>query len=246
MYISLNELQSTSSKALEARCLGNSSCTALAANITKLEAMGYLGVELFLAALDNPYAPARWRRHEQGLSFDHSPDIVQSAALGYYLAEQLQTTEQSYSVGNAAAVARWLLPTFARQWQRAGYCCQLEWVEANIAYRAQVDSQGLAWASRPDANFSNDLKLIKLKPEPNWQSQLEAQAWQVHSHQQCARSYSQSLQRGLSIAIDHWHKLQKHAEAVLVPDNPSSSQDAGADAASIDEENKAYSQPSST
>ena len=236
MYISLNELQSTSSKALEARCLGNSSCTALAVNITKLEAIGYRSLEQLLTVLASPYAPARWRHHEQGLSFDHSPDIVQSLALGYYLTERLQTAEQSYSVGNAANVARWLLPTFARQWRRAGYCCQLEWVEADIAYRAQVDSQGLAWASRPDANFSNDLKLIKLKPEPNWQSQLEAQAWQVHSHQQCARSYSQSLQQGLSITLDHWHQLQKHARAVLVPDNLSSSQDAGADATSVDPE----------
>ena len=227
MYISLNELQSTSSKALEARCLGNSSCDALAVNITKLEAMGYHGLECLLTALASPYAPASWRRHEQGLSFDSSPDIVQSAALGYYLAEQLQTTEQSYSVGNAANVARWLLPTFARQWQRAGYCCQLEWGEADIAYRAQVDSQGLAWASRPEANSSNDLKLTKLKPEPNWQSQLEAQAWQVHSRQQCARSYSQSLQQGLSITLDHWHQLQKHARAVLVPDSAESRQHAG-------------------
>ena len=227
MYISLNELQSTSSKALEARCLGNSSCGALAVNITKLEAIGCRSLERLLAALASPYAPARWRRHEQGLSFDHSPDIVQSLALGYYLAEQLQTTEQSYSVGNAAAVARWLLPTFARQWQRAGYCCQLEWVEADIAYHVRVDTQGLAWASRPETNPSDDLKLTKLKPAPNWQSQLEAQAWQVHSHQQCARSYSQSLQQGLSIALDHWHQLQKHAEAVLVPDSDASRRDAG-------------------
>ena len=227
MYISLNELQSTSSKALEARCLGNSSCDALAANITKLEAIGCRSLERLLAALDSPYAPARWRRHDQGLSFDHSPDIVQSLALGYYLAEQMQTTEQSYSAGNAANVARWLLPTFARQWQRAGYCCQLEWVEADIAYRAQVDDQGLAWASRPDANSSDDLKLTKLKPAPNWQSRLEAQAWQVHSHQQCARSYSQSLQQGLSITPDHWHQLQKHARAVLVPDSDASRRDAG-------------------
>ena len=227
MYISLNELQSTSSKALEARCLGNSSCGALAVNITKLEAMGYRSLERLLGALASPYAPAHWRRHEQGLSFEHSPDIVQSLALGYYLAEQLQTTEQSYSVGNGANVARWLLPTFARQWQRAGYCCKLEWGEADIAYRAQVDAQGLAWASRPEANSSNDLKLTKLEPEPNWQSQLEAQAWQVHSHQQCARSYSQSLQQGLSIAPEHWQKLQKHAEAVLVPDSDVSRRDAG-------------------
>ena len=227
MYISLNELQSTSSKALEARCLGNSSCAALAVNITKLEAIGYRSLERLLAALASPYTPARWCRHEQGLSFDSSPDIVQSLALGYYLAEQLQTTEQSYSVGNAANVARWLLPTFARQWQRAGYCCQLEWSEADIAYRAWIGSQGLAWASRPDANSSDDLKLTKLKPAPNWQSQLEVQAWQVHSHQQCARSYSQSLQQGLSITPEHWHQLQKHAEAVLVPDSDASRRDAG-------------------
>ena len=236
MYISLNELQSTSSKALEARCLGNSSCGALAANITKLEAIGYRSLERLLAALASPYAPARWRRNDQGLSFDHCPDIVQSLALGYYLAEQLQTTEQSYSVGNAATVARWLLPTFARQWQSADYCCQLEWSEADIAYRAQVDGQGLAWASRPEANSSTDLKLTKLEPAPNWHSQLEAQAWQVHSHQQCARSYSQSLQQGLNIAPEHWHQLQMHARAVLVPDNLSSSQDAGADATSVDPE----------
>ena len=228
MYISLNELQTTSSKALEARCLGNSSCGALAVNITKLEAMGYLGVELFLAALASPYAPARWQRNDRGLSFDSSPDIVQSVALGYYLAERLQTTEQSYTVGNAANVARWLLPTFASQWQRAGYCCQLEWGEADMAYRAQIDSQGLAWASRPETFPISGLRLTTMELAPDWEADLEPQGWRVRNHQLCSRTYATNLQQGLSITPEHWHQLQKHARAVLVPDSAKSRRDAGA------------------
>ena len=241
MYVSLNELQNTSSKALEARCLGNSTCTSLATNIVKLEALGLQGVDRLLAALAQPHTPAPWQRQRQGLSFAHNPDIVQSVALGYYLAEQLHDSAQSYSVSNAASIARWLLPTLSGQWRRVAHYCQLEWSEANISYRAQVDSHGLAWATKPETYPSSGLRLTAIEVTSDWEANLGAQGWQVRNRQLCAGTYQRSLQQGLYISTEHWQRLQQHAAAVLVPDSLSSGQDAGADATSVDPECLRYS-----
>ena len=230
MLVSLNELKADTSKALEARCSGNSSCALVAEQIVHLEAIGLSSLEQLLVVLRQPALMAPWRERAGELSFERRPDILQSWALACYLSDLIASGLNSVKLSaNVGAVARWLLPALADSWQTQTGCLALSWQQSGYNYQAHLTAQQryFAIAYQASSEHSHTPCLQISPPEHIWQQQLPESAWVVYTAKDCQRNYQRSLDRGLVVSAEHWRQLKQLARGVLVPDSELSQAGAG-------------------